>query len=115
VPALTVRLGADGRERDLHRVLAAAATAGVPVSVSRADAETDEAFAARVAGGSVAGRIRVVGTAPGLRAAAVGRVGEVTVLDAPVLASGERELLGMVREQAISRTRHRFGHVDPTR
>jgi RHH-type proline utilization regulon transcriptional repressor/proline dehydrogenase/delta 1-pyrroline-5-carboxylate dehydrogenase len=115
VPALTVRLGADGSARDLRRVLAAAATAGVPVAVSRADAETDQAFAARVADGAVTGRIRVVGTAPGLRAAAVGRVGEVTVLDGPVLASAERELLGMVREQAISRTRHRFGHVDPTR
>ncbi|RMI04633.1 aldehyde dehydrogenase family protein, partial [Cellulomonas triticagri] len=115
VPHLTVRAGADARERDLRRVLNAARTAGVPVAVSRADAETDEAFAARVAAGTVAGRVRVVGTAPGLRAAAVARTGEVTVLDTPVVASGRRELMTVVREQAVSRTRHRFGHIDPTR
>ncbi len=115
VPHLTVRAGADARERDVRRVLTAARTVGVPVSVSRADAETDEAFASRVAHGAVSGRIRVVGTAPGLRAAAAGRTGEVTVLDAPVVASAARELLTVLREQAVSRTRHRFGHVDPTR
>jgi RHH-type proline utilization regulon transcriptional repressor/proline dehydrogenase/delta 1-pyrroline-5-carboxylate dehydrogenase len=35
----------------------------------------------------------------------------VNVLDGPVLASGRRELLTVVREQAVSRTLHRFGHV----
>ncbi|HEY0187805.1 MAG TPA: proline dehydrogenase family protein [Cellulomonas sp.] len=115
VPVVTVRLGADGSPRDLDRVLHAARTAGVPVTVSRADRESDRAFAERVETGAVSGRVRVVGTAPGLRAAAVGRLGEVTVLDGPVLASGSRELLSLVREQAVSRTRHRFGHIDPTR
>jgi RHH-type proline utilization regulon transcriptional repressor/proline dehydrogenase/delta 1-pyrroline-5-carboxylate dehydrogenase len=115
VPHLTVRVGADARERDVRRVLTAARTAGVPVTVSRTADEPDEAFAARVAGGEVSGRVRVVGTAPGLRAASVARTGEVTVLDAPVVASGRRELMTVVREQAVSRTRHRFGHVDPTR
>ncbi|MEN1975418.1 proline dehydrogenase family protein [Cellulomonas sp. P4] len=115
VPHLTVRVGADARERDVRRVLTAARTAGVGATVSRAADESDEAFAARVADGAVSGRVRVVGTAPGLRAAAVARTGEVTVLDGPVLASGRRELMTVVREQAVSRTRHRFGHVDPTR
>lgn len=115
VPHLTVRVGADARERDLRRVLTAARTAGVPVTVSRAADEPDEAFAARVAAGEASGRVRVVGTAPGLRAAAVARTGEVTVLDAPVVASGRRELMTVLREQAVSRTRHRFGHIDPTR
>jgi RHH-type proline utilization regulon transcriptional repressor/proline dehydrogenase/delta 1-pyrroline-5-carboxylate dehydrogenase len=59
----------------------------------------------------VTGRVRVVGAAPGLREAAAERVGDVTVLDAPVLLSGRRELLTVLREQAISRTMHRFGHV----
>ena len=115
VPHLTVRVGADARDRDVRRVLSAARTAGVPVTLSRAAEEPDEAFAARVAAGEVTGRVRVVGSAPGLRAAAVTRTGEVTVLDAPVVASGRRELMTVVREQAVSRTRHRFGHVDPTR
>jgi len=35
------------------------------------------------------------------------------VLDGPVLASAARELLTVVREQAVSRTLHRFGHVPP--
>nr|WP_239068494.1 bifunctional proline dehydrogenase/L-glutamate gamma-semialdehyde dehydrogenase [Cellulomonas pakistanensis] len=115
VPHLTVRVGADGSEREVLRVLSAARTAGVPVTVSRATEETDQAFALRVAAGEVTGRVRVVGSAPGLRAAAVTRTGEVTVLDAPVVASARRELMTVVREQAVSRTRHRFGHVDPTR
>ncbi|HEY9555739.1 MAG TPA: hypothetical protein VIR58_03330, partial [Acidimicrobiales bacterium] len=36
---------------------------------------------------------------------------DVTVLAAPVLATGRRELLSVLREQAISRTVHRFGHL----
>lgn len=113
LPGVTVRVGADARDRDVRRVLAAAARAGVPATVSRASDEDDAAFAARVGSGEVAGRVRVVGTAPGLREAAAERVGEVTVLDGPVLASGARELRVMVREQAVSRTLHRFGHVPP--
>ncbi len=111
VPHLTVRVGAGAREREVTRVLAAAARARVPVTISRAGNEDDATFAARVATGRVHGRIRVVGAAPGLREAARTRVGDVTVLDGPVLASGRRELLCVVREQAISRTTHRFGHV----
>ncbi|WP_407341703.1 bifunctional proline dehydrogenase/L-glutamate gamma-semialdehyde dehydrogenase [Pengzhenrongella phosphoraccumulans] len=111
IPHMTVRVGAGAVEREVTRVLAAASRAGVPVTLSRAEVEADDAFAARVREGRVGGRIRVVGQAPGLREAARTRVGEVTVLDAPVLASGRRELLTMLREQSISQTRHRFGHV----
>ena len=111
VPHLTVRVGADGRERDVRRVQAAAERAGVPVTVSRAATEDDEAFAARVRSGEVTGRVRVVGSAPGLREAAAERVGEVTVLDMPVVASAARELRTVVREQAVSMTLHRFGHL----
>src|SRR5690606_18456747 len=108
---LTVRVGADARGRDVTRVLAAAERAGVPVTVSTAATEDDVTFAERVRDGHVVGRVRVVGTAPGLRAAARGRTGAVTVLDGPVLLSGRRELLTVVREQAVSCTLHRFGHV----
>ena len=111
VPHLTVRVGAGAREREVTRVLAAAGRAGVPVAMSREGNEDDAAFAVRVASGRVHGRIRVVGAAPGLREAARTRVGDVTVLDDPVLASGRRELLSVLREQAISRTTHRFGHI----
>jgi RHH-type proline utilization regulon transcriptional repressor/proline dehydrogenase/delta 1-pyrroline-5-carboxylate dehydrogenase len=111
VPHLTVRVGSGAREREVARVLAAAERAGVPVTLSHVDHEDDATFASRVAAGHVTGRIRVVGAAPGLRAAVRVRVGEVTVLDRPVLASGRRELLCVLREQAVSRTLHRFGHV----
>ncbi|KGM10109.1 aldehyde dehydrogenase family protein, partial [Cellulomonas carbonis] len=115
VPQLTVRVGDDARGRDVTRVLDAAATAGVPVTVSTAAQEDHAAFAQRVAAGEVTGRVRVVGTAPGLREAARRRTGEVTVLDGPVLLSARRELLTVVREQAVSRTLHRFGHVAAAR
>lgn len=111
VPHLTVRAGADAAEHHVTRVLHAAAVAGVPVTVSRAPAEPDDAFAGRVATGEVTGRVRLVGTSAGLRAAAHARVGEVTLLDGPVLMAAARELLGTVREQSVSRTRHRFGHI----
>ncbi|GIG22897.1 proline dehydrogenase [Cellulomonas chitinilytica] len=112
VPVLTVRVGDGARSRDVARVLHAARTAGVPVVESHVDDESHERFAKRVRNGAVQGRVRVVGAAPGLRAAAAHHAGEVTVLDGPVLASAERELLTVLREQAVSRTRHRFGHVD---
>jgi RHH-type transcriptional regulator, proline utilization regulon repressor / proline dehydrogenase / delta 1-pyrroline-5-carboxylate dehydrogenase len=35
-----------------------------------------------------------------------------SLVDAPVVADGRREMLTVLREQAISRTRHRFGHVE---
>ncbi|MGV8978586.1 MAG: proline dehydrogenase family protein [Cellulomonas sp.] len=114
VPHLTVRVGAGAREREVTRVLAAAGRARVPVAISRVEDEDDAAFAARVGAGGVSGRIRVIGPAPGLREAARTRVGDVTVLDQPVLASGRRELLCVLREQAISRTSHRFGHIAVT-
>jgi RHH-type proline utilization regulon transcriptional repressor/proline dehydrogenase/delta 1-pyrroline-5-carboxylate dehydrogenase len=128
VPGLTVRVGDGAREVEVTRVLAAAQRAGVPVDVSRTVPAEDAAvatgtprtavghlthdeFAEAVADGLVAGRIRVIGEAPGLREAAACRLATVTVLDAPVLASGRRELLTMLREQAISRTTHRYGHI----
>ncbi|OCI32529.1 proline dehydrogenase family protein [Oerskovia enterophila] len=114
IDVLTVRVGTGAAPVEVERVLSAARTAGVPVVVSRADGAapvSDEDFAAAVARGEVTGRVRVVGSAQGLREAAAGHVGDVTVLDHPVLASGRRELLTVLREQAISRTMHRFGHV----
>ncbi|BDZ42812.1 proline dehydrogenase [Paraoerskovia sediminicola] len=112
--AITVRVGAGARPVEVARVMSAARRAGVTVEVSRSEgsgATSDADFAASVADGRVSGRVRVVGTSAGLRAAAAGRTGDVTVLDAPVLASGRREILPMLREQAVSRTLHRFGHV----
>ncbi|GAB2467758.1 proline dehydrogenase family protein [Promicromonospora xylanilytica] len=114
VPGITVRVGAGAQDVEVQRVLAAAARADVPATVVGQREMADETFAEAVADGRVTGRIRVVGEAPGLRDAAASRLGSTTVLDAPVLASGRRELLTMLREQAVSRTMHRYGHLRTT-
>jgi RHH-type proline utilization regulon transcriptional repressor/proline dehydrogenase/delta 1-pyrroline-5-carboxylate dehydrogenase len=56
-------------------------------------------------------RLRVVGTVPAGLQRAAASVG-ASLVDAPVVADGRREMLTVLREQAISRTRHRFGHVE---
>ncbi len=100
LPSLRVVVGDGAAPRDVLRVRLAGACAGVPVDEVGPDVEP------------VPGeRLRVVGTVPeGLRRAAAG-VG-ASLVDAPVLADGRREMLSVLREQAISVTRHRFGHVE---
>ena len=72
----------------------------------------DEAFA-RVAADwsdpSGAGRIRVVGTAPGLAEALAERP-EVSLLTGPVVGASRVEMLPLLAEQAVSVTMHRFGN-----
>ncbi|HLT83560.1 MAG TPA: aldehyde dehydrogenase family protein, partial [Phototrophicaceae bacterium] len=135
---VTVRTVPGATPVELVRVLLAAEAAGTPVRVSldpvtsralRAlrgpdahaglrrlgrvvtRAETTEAFLADVRATGVE-RVRVVGEGPEADALADALWSPaVTVLAGPVLPAGRRELLGMLREQAISRTRHRFGHL----
>ncbi|MCB9630518.1 MAG: bifunctional proline dehydrogenase/L-glutamate gamma-semialdehyde dehydrogenase [Sandaracinaceae bacterium] len=114
VDDLTIRVGRGALPIELERVLGAARVAGVGPVLSYAEgpqAVRDDVFAARVQGGHVTGRVRVIGVAPGLLEAAASQVGVVNVLSQPVVASGRRELLCMLREQAVSRTRHRYGHL----
>jgi RHH-type proline utilization regulon transcriptional repressor/proline dehydrogenase/delta 1-pyrroline-5-carboxylate dehydrogenase len=71
--------------------------------------ESDQTFLARLARHRF-GRVRHVGTVPAaLRTAA--SAAEVDVVDAPVVLSGRLELRWYLREQAVSRTLHRFGNV----
>jgi len=141
LPALTVRADRGTSIVELLRVLLAAERTGTRVSVSVDPSlasiagllgttgdeqpsergpgsvrelvvvvETTAELAARVLSGAVTGRVRALGDdgTGGLRALA----GEgVTVLAGPVVGTGRRELLAMLREQAVSRTRHRFGHL----
>ncbi|WP_372593717.1 proline dehydrogenase family protein [Actinotalea sp.] len=113
VPHLWLRAGHGAAPEQLARVRSAAATVGTAVTVSEVQQESDEAFTARVLSGAVTGRVRAVGDTPGLREAAAARPGEVTLLDGPVLCSARRELLTVLREQSVSRTRHRLGHLPP--
>ena len=71
--------------------------------------EDDAAFAAALSDHRF-GRIRVVGTlADDVRRAAI--AAEVDLVDEAVTASGRLELRWYLREQAISRTLHRFGNL----
>jgi RHH-type transcriptional regulator, proline utilization regulon repressor / proline dehydrogenase / delta 1-pyrroline-5-carboxylate dehydrogenase len=100
------------------RVVAAAIRAGTPVRVSSAtpieiDAdvivESDAAFTASLP--SLAGiRVRHIGPAPSALTAAAWDAG-VDLIAGPVLQSGRLEMLPHLREQAVSRTRHRFGNL----
>ena len=112
-------------QRDAVRCLLAAARCGARVKVSVAEppgplllaalsgrevtVETDDELAARLGDGGP-GRVRVVGPVPeAVRRAA--HDAEVDVADVAVTASGRLEPLWYLREQAISRTRHRFGNL----
>jgi RHH-type transcriptional regulator, proline utilization regulon repressor / proline dehydrogenase / delta 1-pyrroline-5-carboxylate dehydrogenase len=126
LPGLTVRVAPDAVPFDVARVLVAAAAldaaavisvhpdaAGVvePAAVrllprSTSVVETTDALAARVAGLPSA-RVRLVGSEPGL-----GRLEPAVHVDArPPVLLGRVELLRYLREQTVSRTRHRFGNV----
>lgn len=99
------------------RVLAAATVCGTPALVSSAvgvpgvDAviESDHAFRASLP--ALDGvRVRHIGPAPADLQAAAWSAG-VDLIDGPVMRSGRLEMLAHLREQAVSRTRHRFGNV----
>lgn len=111
---VTLRVGAGAREREVARFRHAAATVGAPLSESHEADEPAEVFVEAVRTGRVTGRIRAIGDTPGLRPAVRARTGAVTLLDHPVLGDARRELLTVVREQAVSVTAHRFGHLEGT-
>jgi RHH-type proline utilization regulon transcriptional repressor/proline dehydrogenase/delta 1-pyrroline-5-carboxylate dehydrogenase len=115
----------------LGQVLLAAGATGTPVTVSLGPEsrpwpwlggvsgvdhviETEAGFVERLAHSGEAERVRVwepISTAARAAANATG----VTVIDAPVLANGRLELRWYLREQAVSRTLHRYGNVtEPT-
>lgn len=106
---VAVRAGPGATEEEVRRVVSAAQTCGTEVIVSRHDAETDDAFAARLGELDVE-RVRVVGSVTDtVREAAASA--HVHLADAPVTPVGRLELQHYLREQAISRTLHRFGNL----
>ncbi|MEJ2867606.1 proline dehydrogenase family protein [Actinomycetospora sp. OC33-EN08] len=116
LPELRVVLGEGSTPRDLLRLRLAGACAGVPVTTFLA---ADPAHGGGCIRPGIAPRrpcgpgerIRVVGEPPeGLRREAA-QVG-ASLVEGPVLADGRREMLSVLREQAVSITRHRFGHLE---
>ncbi|QOK23695.1 proline dehydrogenase family protein [Janibacter indicus] len=122
-PRVLVRAGDGTRVVELLRLIAAATLTGAHVVVSAATGldlpssighvqvvrEDDAALVAR-AGLSTDVRVRAIGAvAPSLVDELV--AAGVDVITGEVLATGRREVLPFVPEQAVSTTRHRFGHV----
>ncbi|MGZ0185806.1 MAG: aldehyde dehydrogenase family protein, partial [Acidimicrobiales bacterium] len=108
-PDLIVRVGPGATTAELDRVMAASARCGVVPLVSRATVDDDATFAGTLSAHRF-GRIRSVGFVSELiRRAAI--AAEVDLVDEAVTASGRLELRHYLREQAVSRTLHRFGNL----
>lgn len=116
---VALRIGTEVEPTLLRRVLAAADRCGVPLLVSYAESETVDGFAARLGATTSADpslewapveRIRVLGPVePELRELARRR--DLHVAADPVTSEGRIELLHYLKEQAISRTLHRYGNL----
>ena len=93
----------------LDRVMAAAQRCGVEAVVSLGSDETAEEFVGRLPEIG-AERVRVIGPVEsGLRTAA--HAAGIHLIDSPVTSEGRIELLYCLREQAVSRTMHRYGNL----
>ncbi|MEZ5409950.1 MAG: bifunctional proline dehydrogenase/L-glutamate gamma-semialdehyde dehydrogenase [Acidimicrobiales bacterium] len=109
LPVVAIRVGPGSSSLAVTRVLRAAEVCGVPTLVSRAETESDDAFLGRLGLQGVT-RVRALGeVSETLRRGAAAR--GVHLADDPVTADGYLELRHYVREQAVSRTTHRFGTV----
>jgi RHH-type proline utilization regulon transcriptional repressor/proline dehydrogenase/delta 1-pyrroline-5-carboxylate dehydrogenase len=121
---VVLRVGTGARARHTARVLAAARRCATPVTVSRDPAtviatdivagsevvvETEEELAGRIASAGQV-MVRAVGAVGVHLRSACEQAGVRLVTAVPVM-SGEVELGRLLREQAISRTRHRYGRV----
>ena len=106
---VVIRYGHGATTEELARVKLAAARCGVTYDVSRLSDESDEVFAAGLAGLDVE-RVRVIGQISDIIQLAANEAG-VYLADQAVTANGRLEMLNYLREQAISRTLHRFGNL----
>jgi len=118
LPRIVLRIAASALPVEVARVLVATTLAGCAIAISADPAypaslgpfdlrrETPEAFAVRMATARPE-RVRAVG-----KEAIVHTPSVATFIDArPVLDNGRLEMPRYLREQAISRTLHRFGNL----
>lgn len=107
---MAVRVGPGANKYEAARVRAAVERCGVnEVNWSEFDTEDITAFVERVKDNAVS-RVRVVGeTELELLEAAAER--NVHIANGPVVANSRIEMQHYLREQSISRTRHRFGNL----
>ncbi|TQL40387.1 L-proline dehydrogenase [Homoserinimonas aerilata] len=133
----TIRLAEGASQAQLVRVIAAAARAGAPISISSAEPiasglvtafghpaapvrvdsvviETDARWHARLQAGDVrTPHIRLIGGDAGATATVLAAAPEVALFAGPVTTSGRLELLPFLRAQSVSITAHRYGNPDP--
>ena len=109
IRGVVIRAGRGAAEIELARVRAAAERCGVPCRVSVIEEDDDQAFCARLGGLDVE-RVRILGEVPRSLRMAANQAG-IHLADGPVTANGRVELLNYLKEQAISRTLHRFGNL----
>ena len=110
---VAVRVEPGAADWEIERVVSAAARCGVSLELSRATSEPIEVFAARLADLGVT-RVRVLGGRESqvpseLREAA--NAAGAHIADDAVTTNGRIELLHYLREQAVSRTLHRYGNL----
>ncbi|CAM4035180.1 proline dehydrogenase family protein [Janibacter anophelis] len=122
-PQVLVRAAAGTRVVEVVRLVAAATLTGAHVTISadpavelpaslghvQVVAEDDAAALARAQHARDV-RVRAIGDVPAALVDGLVAAG-VDDITGEVLATGRREVLPFVREQAVSTTRHRFGHV----
>jgi RHH-type proline utilization regulon transcriptional repressor/proline dehydrogenase/delta 1-pyrroline-5-carboxylate dehydrogenase len=106
---IVIRLGPGADPAQVKRVESAAHRCGARTELSDAAREPDHVFAARLGSLGVE-RVRVIGDIGDEVRRAAHRAGVHLATD-PVTPSGRIELLHFLREQAVSRTRHRFGNL----
>ena len=104
-----VRAGGDTPPGALDAVQRAASITGVTVTVSDASTESDEALASRI-DDLAPDRFRAL-TAVSDDLARACHTRDIAVDHAPISANGLLELPHWLREQAISRTLHRYGSI----
>jgi RHH-type transcriptional regulator, proline utilization regulon repressor / proline dehydrogenase / delta 1-pyrroline-5-carboxylate dehydrogenase len=106
---VVVRIGEDTDDGAVLLASAAASMTNCNVHISRASEETDAVFAERMVTLSV-DRLRVFGTVSHEVQREAHRLGLV-VDDAPISADPANELPRWLREQSVTVTRHRHGHI----
>ena len=111
LPGVLLRVGSSTGDEVLAIARLAAETCGVPVSVSSSADEPDSVLADRLADAGLT-KLRLLTPAADELMASAHRAG-IVVDDSPVVDHGRIELLRWVREQAVSRTRHRYGNLIP--
>jgi RHH-type proline utilization regulon transcriptional repressor/proline dehydrogenase/delta 1-pyrroline-5-carboxylate dehydrogenase len=112
LPGVVLRIGADADPADVELCEQAAALVGTPVERSDASTEDQGALIERLAT-TTATRLRVLGEPLDDGARRAAHRAWIDVMDDPPVAEGRVELRRWVREQSISRTRHRYGMVPP--